>query len=108
MPLHDKAFWFITFFLIGILAASVLGVGKESFIPIFAVVLLVAGCFLFAGRRELALFSCIIFFGVFWYAFDDARYRSSKIPFEDAKSFAITVQKVSANFDRQIVVADIL
>lgn len=104
MRLHDISFWFIAFFLIGVLSASFM-VGWEDQ-TLFAAVaaIFVAALIAIFSRYELALISLTLFLGAGYYFFYDARAGEVAIPFGEKMIVNGFIEKVSLGLEKQDMV----
>lgn len=121
MLLHDKAFWFIAFFLIGVLAASfVVGWGDRLLFAALAAIFAASIIAIFAassedeaslvrkrGRYEFALISLAIFLGAGYYFFYDARAGEILIPFGEKTKIIGFVEKSSRGLEKQDIVMNL-
>ncbi len=107
MPLHDKAFWFICFFLIGVLLASGIYAWENKWIVSIGVGFFVALLFLVMYLRMqksffawLALFSIAIVLGSGYYFEYTARAEQTLFP-QGKASFSGVIIDVSHGFIAQ-------
>ena len=96
MALYDRAFWLMSFFLIGVAAESLLtGVRAAVIIILLATALLALFLFL-RGKVVIGCFSLLIIVGC-WYAnwFTTSRERAVAIPFDQRKVLTGLVVRVA-------------
>lgn len=107
MPLHDKAFWVMSFFLVGTLVASATsGLSAGFKISIFVILLLALGLAVF-GRywlAGLALFGLIGVGYYFWYSGNQA---AVKIPIGETITVTGLIQKVATVPEKQTLTVSI-
>jgi len=103
MPLYDKAFWFISFFLVGVLFASSTSFSDTVFIAGLVAIAIGAAFFVF-GKKWLALLSIGIFLGSGYYVFYDVRTRDIAIPFDEKTTVTGLITKVSTGLEKQSLV----
>lgn len=101
MQLHDKAFWFIAFFLVGALVASVAGNWQSWWLAPLLLALLLSAAFLLFGKHWHALLAVMIIAGSGYYAFYDARQRDVEIPFGAKTGVQGVVRAVSRGEKKQ-------
>ncbi len=104
MPFHDKAFWAMVFFLVGVLAASGVASLRNAPLVIVIVMFLLAGSLFFIGRQELAIISLFFICGAGYYAFDDARYHAGVITIAEHNSFRGIVERTTLGLEKQDLV----
>ena len=110
MPLHDKAFWFICFFLGGILLASFIVEWNERFLISFLAALFTAVIFLLSQSPRatwLSVLSLSIFLGSFYYFSYDTRQRDVVIPFGEKITLQAMVMDSSRGFEGQTLVLEL-
>lgn len=108
MPIHDKAFWFFSFFLSGVLLASFINDWQEKILAAVFVSLLAAILFLLFARYWLAFLSSAIILGAgYYFIFDGIQQKSFNIHFGDKIEFSGLIQKVSAGLNQQNLVLEL-
>ena len=119
MPLHDKAFWAIFFFLVGIFIASFVSNSDAKFEISFLITVLCGSLLWTIGTVHPSLregdpkyiwltgLSFCIFLGASYYFFADARSRDVNIPFGQNISFTAFIKNSSNGFDSQKLVFEL-
>jgi competence protein ComEC len=104
MPLYDKAFWLISFFLIGVLLGSVTqGVGRAMMIGVLLTALLALLLFI-ANRRTLAVLSLTIILGLGYFQWFTANHQQSfTAPIGRSEKFVGMVERVKMSGESQAV-----
>jgi len=104
MPLHDKAFWLISFFLFGILLGSVMqGAGRMMIIGVLLTALLALFLFM-THRRTLAVLSLTIILGIGYFQWYGANHRELfTAPIGKSAEFVGMVEKVKISGESQAV-----
>lgn len=92
MPLHDKAFWFISFFLSGVLAASVLERWQSRMLVLILLAVFLAAMFLAFGKRWHAILAFGIIVGALYAFVYDARAKNIDIPFGNAEVTGVVLK----------------
>ena len=115
MPIHDKAFYCILFFLSGILLASIIQDSPQrifiSFLTaaILAAIFLLIRCFkTYLVFLWLALFSFSLFLGSAYYFIYDVKQREITMPFDAKIELQALVSTVSDGFDGETLVLSLL
>jgi competence protein ComEC len=101
MPLHDKAFWSMSFFLVGVLLASVLNTWPNKLLVALLASIFVAATFLILEKKWLAVFSLTIFLGAGYYFLYDHYQKNILIPYGGKVTVTGLIKKVSAGLDSQ-------
>lgn len=104
MRIHDIAFYFISFFLVGVFIASF----KLSFPIILLFTFLIATILLFFNLRWLVILSLVIIIGAFYYNWHDARQiQVLNIPFGEKIIFSGIVADYPEKGDKQKLIIDL-
>lgn len=104
MPLHDKAFSVIVFFLIGILFASVLVPFAHGAVIVVCITLFAAAGLALFRRTTLAVLSPCILLGFFYFGFFDRVSNAVVIPFDTKTTLQAVVIKSTVGLSKQDVV----
>jgi len=120
MPLHDKAFYSVSFFLIGVLLASFINDWQQKILVTVLVTVLVAMVFLIMRLYALSTLSVVeglpyksfwlailslgILLGAGYYFVFDAEQKDFNIHFGDKITFTGIIQKVSTGLNQQNLV----
>lgn len=101
MPLHAKAFWAISFFLIGVLLGSAVEEWSSRFLVVGGVAAL-GVCIFFAFNKPIfaGLFVCMALGAGYFFAYD-ARTGATVIPFGIVPSASGIVRDVRSGLERQ-------
>ncbi len=108
MPTHQKAFWAMTFFLIGVLAASSVFHWRHWLIVLFGIWLLLVGVLLLIQRFWLALLSIGFLVGFIYYGWHDALTPRLDVGALSQQPIAVMVIRSSVNFDQQVLIAQLV
>ncbi len=102
MPLHDKTFWAISFFLIGVLLASVMqGAQRATVIGVLLTALLALFLFV-ANRRTLAILSLVVILGLGYFQwFTAAHDNAFTAPIGKQVIFTGMVERVKISGESQ-------
>jgi competence protein ComEC len=98
MALHEKAFWVMSFFLLGVLLSSLFPFGSSAFFPFLIGLLIILGIAI-SGRYNLALCALCLLLGSLYYGL-----RTTTLPEQlpsGVTSFTGVIQKVRVYTDRQ-------
>lgn len=101
MPIHDKAFWAISFFLVGVLLASFINNWEQKILVAVLAAFLVALVLFILERQWLAILSLAIILGAGYYFIFDARQKDVSIAFGEKTVFSGLVTKVSYALEKQ-------
>ncbi len=107
MPLHDKAFWGVSFFLVGVLLASLINDWQEKILAIVLITLFISVVAFIFGKHWLAILSLAIILGGGYYFIFDTRQKDFNIPFGDKATFTGVIQKVSIGLNQQNLVLEL-
>jgi competence protein ComEC len=108
MPLHDKAFWGIGFFLSGVLMASFLGDWSDRFLIAFFITILFVIFFLIFQKKNFAVFSFFIFLGSGYYFIFDLSQQNVIIPFNQKGEVQGIVRSVDYGITSQTIKFELL
>lgn len=96
MPLHDKAFYAMIFFLGGVLLASFINDWQQKILIVILIFFLIACLLSLFGKYWLAILSAIILFGAgYYFIFDYYQKSAVNIPFGIGNSFSGLIEKVT-------------
>ncbi len=102
MPLHDKAFYAMVFFLGGVLLASFVNDWQLRVLIVGLITFLAVIIFLVFQKYWLATLSVIILFGAgYYFVFDYYQKSNLNIPFSGKYSFSGLIEKVAHGPDSQ-------
>ncbi len=104
MRLHDIAFWFIAFFLVGIFLGSFIAGWEQGLLVAVLAAIFVAAFIGAFGKYELAAISLAIFLGAGYYFLCDVRAGNITIPFGEKTTVAGFIEKVSVGLEKQDIV----
>jgi competence protein ComEC len=107
MPTHQKAFWAMTFFLIGVLVASSIFHWRHWLIVLFGIWLLLAGVLILLQRFWLALLSIGFLIGFLYYGWHDALTPRLDVAKLSQQPVEALVLRSSINFDKQTILAEL-
>lgn len=104
MRLHDIAFWFISFFLIGVLLASFINGWQDRFLVVGLTAIFIA-CVLMAFQKYwLGAVAFSIMLGAGYYFLFDFYQGRVSIPFDEKTAVTGVVEKSSTGLEKQDVV----
>jgi competence protein ComEC len=101
MPLHERVFYGILFFLAGVLGASFLAKFAAGTFILCALASILALCFLLFGSRTRALLSVFVFLGYGYYAAYTALSDTATLIFDREIEAIGMVENVRQTFERQ-------
>jgi len=122
MPLHDKAFWAVSFFLVGVLLASLVSDWQQRTLIVISVAVLIATILLIMRNALstlsaveglhskslwLAFLSLVIILGAGYYFAFDTRQKDFEITFDGKITFTGLIQKVSTGLNQQNLVLEL-
>lgn len=108
MPTHQKAFWAMSFFLVGVLAASSIFDWRQWLFVLSGIWLLIVGMLILAQRFWLALLSIGFLIGFLYYGWHNALTPRLDVVALSQQPVEALVLRSSVTFDKQTVVAKLL
>ena len=103
MSVHNLAFWFCTFFLLGVFFVSI----WNDFLPVFIAAFLLSACFVFFKKRNFAFLSLAAIAGAFYFIFFSQIQNQAYVPFDSGVEAEGIIRKAEQLPSRQRLIAEL-
>src|SRR3989338_9882779 len=101
MRAHNIFFWAVSFFLIGVLAASSVGGFERAWLIVLAIGILIPAILFFIGNKSQAIFALAIIIGGFYYLAYDLAQKDEVFAFGEKVILTGVVREIEYGLESQ-------